>query len=210
MRKAAWGAILLGVFALSLASPIRDLGAWHRPLASVSLIVGYLLVSMDPPEHSIRQRNLLIAGILCSLGSFLLAFMPLGYVANVLARILAVGTIALPVWLAAGVLRPGFIAAAILAAATIVPALDRVGGVATSTHAYVAALTVWGVAAMMHNPAVLKLGERKPPRVVVASNIVTYTPEEKARMLARLEKRFRDGDIPEHVYWDKRQEIESR
>lgn len=209
MRKAAWGAILLGVFALTLVSPVRELGAWHRPVSSVSLIAGYLLLSLDPPEHSIRQRNLFIAGILCSLASFLLAFLPLAPVGNVLARVLSIGVVALPVWLVAGPLRAGFFAAAVLALVTIVPALDRAGGFATSTHGYVAALSIWGVAALMHSPTLLAR-EKKPPRVVVASNIVTYTPEEKARIRSRLEKRYRDGEIPEHVYLDQLQELESR
>lgn len=209
MRKAVWGAILLGVFALSLASPIRELGAWHRPVSSIALFVGFLLLSLDPPEHSLRQRRLLIAAFLCVLGSFVLAFLPLPYVANVLARLLAVAVVALPVWLVAGPFRSGFIAAGVLAIATIVPALEETGGYATSLHAYVAALSVWAVAALMHKPTLLTL-EKRPPRIVVASNIVTYTPEDKARALARLEKRYRDGEIEEHVYLDKRQEIESR
>jgi hypothetical protein len=209
MRKAVWGAILLGVFALSLASPVRELGAWHRPVSSIALFVGFLLLSLDPPENSPRQRKLFIAAFVCVLGSFVLAFLDLPYVANVLARILAVAVVALPVWLVAGPFRSGFIAAGVLALATIVPALEETGGYATSLHAYVAALSVFGVAALMHKPTLLAF-EKKPPRVVVASNIVTYTPEEKARALERLEKRYRQGDMPEHVYLDKRQEIESR
>jgi hypothetical protein len=209
MRKAVWGAILLGVFALSLASPIRELGAWHRPVSSIALFVGFLLLSLDPPEASTRQRKLFIAAFICVLGSFVLAFLPLPYVANVLARLLAVAVVALPVWLVAGPFRSGFIAAGVLAVATIIPALEQTGGYATSLHAYVAALSVFGVAALMHKPTIF-LMEKKPARVVVASNIVTYTPEEKARALARLEKRYRDGELEEHVYLDKRQEIESR
>lgn len=209
MRKAVWGAILLGVFALTLASPIRELGAWHRPISSIALFVGFLLLSFDPPEHSTRQRNLFIAAFVCVLGSFLLAFLELPYVANVLSRLLAVAVVALPVWLVAGPFRSGFIAAGVLALATILPALEETGGYATSLHAYVAAASVFGVAALMHKPTLLTF-EKKAPRIVVASNIVTYTPEEKARALARLEKRFRDGELEEHVYLDKRQEIESR
>lgn len=209
MRKAVWGAILLGVFALSLASPIRELGAWHRPLSSIALFVGFLLLSLDPPETSPRQRKLFIAAFVCVLASFLLAFLPLPYVANVFARLLAVAVVALPVWLVAGPFRSGFIAAAVLAIATIIPVLEDTGGYATSLHAYVAALSVFGVAALMHKPTLLSF-EKKPARIVVASNIVTYTPEEKARALARLEKRYRDGELEEHVYLDKRQEIESK
>ena len=209
MRKAVWGAILLGVFALSLASPIRELGAWHRPLSSIALFVGFLLLSFDPPVQSPLQRKLFIAAFVCVLGSFLLAFLELPYVASVLSRLLAVAVVALPVWLVAGPFRSGFIAAGVLAIATIIPALEATGGYATSLHAYVAALSVWGVAALLHKPTIF-LMEKKPARIVVASNIVTYTPEEKARALARLEKRYRDGEMPEHVYLDKRQEIESR
>lgn len=209
MRKAVWGAILLGVFALTLAWPIRDAGAWHRPISSIALIVGFLLLSLDPPEHSKRQRQLFIAAILCSLGSFMLAFLDLPYVGTVLSRILAMAVVALPVWLVAGPFRAGFIAAGVLALASILIPPDS-HGAATSTHAYVAGASVLLVAAMLHNPAVLKLGGRKPPRRVVASNIVTYTPDQKARALERLEARYRAGDMPEHVYLDKRQELESR
>lgn len=209
MRKAVWGAILLGVFALSLASPIRELGTWHRPVSSIALFVGFLLLSLDPPESSQRQRKLFIAAFICVLASFLLAFLDLPYAANVLSRLLAVAVVALPVWLVAGPFRSGFIAAGVLAIITILPALEETGGYATSLHAYVAALSVFAVAALMHKPTLLAF-EKKPARIVVASNIVTYTPEEKARALARLEQRFRDGDLEEHVYLDKRQEIESK
>lgn len=207
MRKATLGALLLGIFALTLVSPLRELGSWHRPLGSLTLIGGYLLLSLDPPEASKRQRDLFIAGILCSVASFALAFLPLAYVGNVAARVLAVGVIALPVWLVAGPLRAGFVAAGVLALVTIVPQLDAAGGIATSTHGYVAALSIWGVAVLLHRPA---LGAKKPPRVVVASNIVTLTPDEKARALANLEKRYQAGEIAEHVYLDKKQELESR
>jgi len=169
------------------------------------------LVSLDPPEASKRQRDLLIAGIVCSIAAFLLAFLPLPSIANVLARLLAVAVVALPLWLAAGWARSGFLAAGVLALATIAPALERTGGYATSLHAYVAALSAFAVALLLYRPdlAVGK-GERQRPRVVVASNIVTLSAAEKEAALARVEKRFRDGEIPEHKYWDLRQEIESR
>ena len=50
----------------------------------------------------------------------------------------------------------------------------------------------------------------KPARVVVARDVVFLSPEEKAARLAELDRRFQAGEIPEHKYWDKRQEIESR
>jgi hypothetical protein len=53
-------------------------------------------------------------------------------------------------------------------------------------------------------------GQKRPPRVVVARDVVFLTPQEKAERLARLERRFEAGEIPEHKYWDLRQEIESR
>jgi hypothetical protein len=211
MRKAVWGAILLGAFALTLVSPIREQGAWHRPLGSISLIAGYILLSLDPPEASQRQRNLVIAGILCSLASFVLAFLPLPYVANVLARLLSVGVIALPLWLAARWFRSGFIAAGVLALATLLPALEEAGGAATSLHGYVAALSAIGTALVLHKINLFtKQGSGRPPRVVTARDVVFLSPEEKAERLAALEKRFQAGEIPEHKYWDRRQEIESR
>lgn len=212
MRKAVWGAAALAVWMVNLGWPLRDLPtpwtAVHR-LFGVLLLVGYLLLSLDPPEASLRQRKLFIAGILCGIGSFLLAFLDLPYVANVLSRLLAVAVVALPLWLAAGVLRPGFLAAGILALASIVPALERAGGVATSLHAYVGALSVAGVAVLLHNPQAFTRGEKKPPRLVVASNIVSLTPEQKAKALADLERRYRAGEMPEHVYLDKRQELDA-
>lgn len=213
MRKAVWGAILLGVFAVSTVSPIREVPVLHQVLG-LGLLGGYLLVSMDPPEHSKRQRDLFIAGILCSVASFLLIIL-LGPAVQPLGRALSVAAVALPVWLVAGPLRAGFIAAGILALVTFVPALADGGGYATSTHGYIAALSVWAVAALLHRPDLVPTAaggrrERKPPRIVTARDVVFLTPEEKAERLARLEKRFQAGEIPEHKYWDLRQEIESR
>lgn len=209
VRKAAWGAVSLGVWALSFGSPIREVPLLHQVLG-IALLVGYLLVSLDPPEPSKRQRDLLIAGIVCSIASFLIVVVGSAPPFIVVARILAVAVAALPLWLAAGPARYGFVAAGALAAVTIVQALEAVGGYATSLHAYVAALSAFAVAVMLHKPHFLARGDRKPPRMVVASNIVTLTPEEKAAALARIERRWRDGEIPEHKYWDLRQELESR
>lgn len=208
MRKNVWGAIALGVFALSTASPIREVPWLHRILG-LSLLAGYLLLSYDPPTQDARQRKLLLFGIGASVLAFLIAFAPLPEVVNPLARILAVASIALPLWLVAGHARYGFVAAGAIALVTGIPAVESAGGYATSVHAYVAAGSAFWVAAMMHNPALMTL-DRKRPRVVVASNVVTYTPQEKEKALARLEKRYRDGELPEHVYLDKRQEIDSR
>ena len=207
MRKAVWGAILLGVFALSIASPIREIPALHRVLGLASL-AGYLLLSFDPPVATPLQRKLLLAGIACAVASFLLAFLPLPTIVDPLVRVLAVATIALPLWLVAGMLRYGFVAAA---AVGLVMGFPAVGAslVLASLHAYIAGLCAFSVAALMHKPSLLAF-EKRPARIVVGSNIVTYTPEDKARALARLEERYRKGDLEEHVYLDKRQEIESR
>ncbi|MEK6976480.1 MAG: hypothetical protein AABY18_09085 [Candidatus Thermoplasmatota archaeon] len=208
MRKATWGALLLGVFALSTGSPIREELALHRILG-LSLFGAYLLFSYDPPTTDPRQRRLLLAGIGASVLSFLIAFAPLPDAVIVAARFLAVVAIALPVWLVAGPARYGFVAAATVALFTAVPAVSDAGIYATSVHAYIAAASALAVAALIHRPTVF-MAEKKVPRIVVASNIVTYTPEEKARALARLDKRYRDGELEEHVYLDKRQELESR
>lgn len=205
MRKATWGAILLGVFALTLGSPVRDVAVLHRVL-SLSGLAAYLLLSYDPPVATPLQRRLLLAGVVCALVTFLLALAPLPAALSPVIRVLAVATVALPLWLVAGPVRYGFAAAGALALFTGLAS----GPYATSVHAYVAAACAFAVAALMHRPALLAMGERKPPRIVVASNIVTLTPEEKAEALARVERRFRDGEIPEHKYWDLRQEIESR
>jgi hypothetical protein len=210
MRKATWGAIALGVFALTFGSPVREVRLAHSFL-SLAGLAGYLLLSFDPPVADLRRfRQFLIAGVIASLASFVLAVTGAPYPLDVLARVLAVGTVALPLWLVARPPQFVFVAAGALALVTAIPALASAGGYATSVHAYVAALGALWVAWAIHSPASMPGQARKPPRMVVASNIVTYTPEEKARALARIEKRFQAGEIPEHKYWDLRQEIESR
>lgn len=208
MRKATWGAIALGVFALTFGSPVRDVLSLHRIL-SLTGLVGYLLLSFDPPTSDPRQRKLLLAGIATAVASFLIAFAPLPEPVNVIARVLAVATVALPLWLVAGPARYGFVAAGALALFTLVPTVADAGSYATSVHAYVAAASAFVAAALVHKPTLLSL-DRKPPRVVVASNIVTLNEDQKAKALARLEKRYRDGELEEHVYLDKRQELEER
>lgn len=209
MRKATWGTMALGLWALSLGYPIDGgLDLLHRVMG-IFLLIGYLLISMDPPEQSKRQRDLFIAGIVCSIASFLLAFA--GVQALLFAaRVLAVAVAALPLWLVAGPVRSGFIAAGILALATVVPQMETAGPVVVSLYAYVLAFSAFSVAALFERPALLSKGDRKPPRIVTARDVVFLTPEEKAERLARLEKRFQAGEIPEHKYWDLRQEIESR
>ncbi|MFA5943386.1 MAG: hypothetical protein WC876_02850 [Candidatus Thermoplasmatota archaeon] len=209
VRKATWGAILLGVFALTLGSPIRDIPALHRVLGLASL-GGYLLVSYDPPVAGPLQRKLVLAGVGAAVVTFLLAFAPLPTVVSPFIRVLAVATVALPVWLVARPPQFAFVAAAALALATAIPVLSNAGGYATSTHAYVAAAGAFWMAWAIHTPWAIPGQARKPPRRVVASNIVTLSPAEKTAALARIEKRYRDGEIPEHKYWDLRQEIESR
>lgn len=209
MRKAVWGAAALAVSALSFGTPVREIPFLHRIIGLFGL-VGYLLLSFDPPERSVRFRNLMLAGIICSVVAVLLVSSTSLPPVVVLARLLGIASVALPLWLSAGPMRSGFIAAGVLALVTIVDALEQVGGVATSLHAYVLFVTALLVGARMHNPALFTPGEKKPPRVVVASNIVTLTPEQKAKALARLERQFAAGEMPEHVYLDKRQELESR
>ncbi|HUR25334.1 MAG TPA: hypothetical protein VM327_04885 [Candidatus Thermoplasmatota archaeon] len=208
MRKATWGAIALGVFALMFGSPIRDIRMLHS-LLSLAGLAGYLLLSWDPPSSDVRFRKFLLAGVIASVAAFILAFSGAPYPLDVVARILAVATVALPLWLVARPPQFVFVAAAALAFATVLPALSAAGGYATSTHAYVAAAGAFWVAWLIHNPMAIP-GQKKPPRVVTAHDVVFLSPQEKAERLAALEKRFQAGEIPEHKYWDKRQEIESR
>lgn len=208
MRKATWGAVALGVFALTFGSPIRDVRMLHS-LLSLAGLAGYVLLSMDPPTSHPRWRQFLIAGVIASLAAFVLAFSGAPYPLDVVARVLAVATVALPLWLLARPPQFVFVAAAALALATVIPALADAGGYATSTHAYVAAAGAFWVAWLIHDPMAMP-GSRRPPRVVTAHDIVFLSPEEKADRLAALEARFKAGEIPEHKYWDKRQEIESR
>jgi hypothetical protein len=208
VRKAVWGTIALGVSALAFGTPLREDPVMHRVVGLFSL-VGYILISLDPPVATVQQRNLMIGGVIASVIAVLLFSTGVSGPVAVLGRLFSVASLALPVWLFAGPMRSGFIASAVLAAVTIVDALENAGGVATSLYAYVAALSCWGVAVLMVKPALLTPGDKKPPRVVVASNIVSLSPAEKERALARLEARFRNGEIPEHVYLDKKQELES-
>ena len=208
MRKATWGAIALAVFALSTGSPIREADLLHRILG-LGLLAGYILLSMDPPTSHPRFRHLLIAGVIASFASFILAFGGAPYPLDAVARILAVASVALPLWLVARPPQFVFVAAGALALATAVPALSDAGGYATSLHSFVAAAGALWVAWLIHNPSAVP-GQKKPPRIVTAHDVVFLTPEEKAERIARLEKRFQAGEIPEHKYWDLRQEIESR
>jgi hypothetical protein len=211
MRKAAWGAIALGVFALTFGSPVRDARPLHS-LLSLAGLAGYLLLSFDPPVADLQRfRQLLGAGVGVGAASFILVTTGAPYPLDGVARVLAIATVALPLWLVARPPQFVFVAAGALALATVLPALRDVTGYATSTHAYVAAAGAWWVAWLIHNPSAIPgTGQKRPPRVVVARDVVFLTPEEKARRLARLEKRFQAGEIPEHKYWDLRQEIESR
>lgn len=210
MRKATWGAIALAILALHFASPVRDVPAL-RTLASLGGLAGYVLLSLEPPVADRRYRSFLIAGIVAGLVGFLIT-VPAGdppYLFGILARVAAVGSVAFPLWL---VVRPPqfvFVAAAALAVATVVPSINDAGGLATSMHAYLAMAGALWVAWLIHNPSAIP-GQKKPPRIVTARDVVFLSPEEKADRLAALEARFQAGEIPEHKYWDKRQEIESR
>jgi len=208
MRKATWGAIAIGVFALSTGSPIREIPILHRILG-LGLLAGYLLLSFDPPTSDARFRKFLIAGVVASLASFILAFGGAPYPLDAVARVLAVASAALPLWLVARPPQFLFVAAGALALATAIPALSDAGGSATSLHSFAAAAGAFWVAWLIHDPSAIP-GQKKPPRVVTARDVVFLSPEEKAERLAALEKRFQAGEIPEHKYWDKRQEIESR
>jgi hypothetical protein len=208
MRKATWGAIALGIFALSTGSPIRDIDVLHRILG-LGLLAGYILLSMDPPTSHPRFRQLLIAGIIASFASFILAFGGAPYPLDAVARVLAMASVALPLWFVARPPQFVFVAAGALALATVIPDLSEAGGYATSLHSFVAAVGALWVAWLIHDPTAMP-GQKKPPRIVTAHDIVFLSPEEKADRLAALEARFQAGEIPEHKYWDKRQEIESR
>lgn len=211
MRLAAWGALSLGLFALTFGSPVREVLPLHGIL-SLGGIAGYLLLSFDPLYRDLRHRRFLVAGAVCALVSFVLVVS--GSATNpvivLLARVLAVATVALPLWLEDKAAQFAFVAAGAMAVVTALPGMNA-GKVPTSLHAYLAALAACWVAYRLARPGAMPWsGERKPPRLVVASNIVTLTPQEKAARLARIEKRFRDGEIPEHKYWDLRQELDSR
>ncbi|HUR62801.1 MAG TPA: hypothetical protein VM286_10640 [Candidatus Thermoplasmatota archaeon] len=208
MRKATWGAILLGIFALTFGSPIREVRVLHEILSFAGL-AGYILLSLDPMFAGPRHRAFLIAGVVAGLVSFLLVITGVPGAAFA-ARVLAVATVALPLWLAAGPAQFLFVAAAALALFTALPGVGT-NLYTTSVHAYLAAAGALWTAWRLHAPGAMPwTKERKPKRMVVASNIITLTPAEKAARLARIEARYNAGEIPEHKYWDLRQEVESR
>jgi hypothetical protein len=207
MRKATWGALALGLFALTFGSPIRESRLLHS-LVSLAGLAGYVLLSLDPPSADLRRyRQFLIAGVVASLAAFVLAVTAAPFPLDLVARLLAVATVALPLWLVA---RPPQFVFVVAAALALMMGIFTKDLYATSVHAYVAAAGAFWVASGLHSPSTMPGQGRKPPRVVVASNIVTLTAEEKVAALARVEKRYRNGEIPEHKYWDLRQEIESR
>lgn len=208
MRKAVLGAIALAVFALTFGSPIREMRSIHG-VVSLAGLAGYLLLSFDPPVASPRQRQFLIAGVVASLAAFILVVSGTPYPANLVARVLAVASVALPLWLVARPPQFAFVAAGALALFSGLPAVADAGPYATSIHSYVAAAAALWVAWVIHSPIREAAAERRP-RIVVAYDVVRLTDEEKAERLAALEKRYRAGELEEHKYWDKRQEIESR
>lgn len=203
MRKATWGAVLLGVDALSFGWPIR--GSALHGVVSLAGLAGYILLFLDPPVASPRQRQMMVAGVVCSLAAFILVVSGTPWPFVLFARALAVASIALPLWLVAQPPRYAFVVAGVLALLGLVTS-DRF---ATSSHAYAAAGGAFWTAWLIHNPMAIP-GQKKPPRVVVGRDVVFLSNEEKEQRLAELEKRFQAGEIPEHKYWDKRQEIESR
>ena len=203
MRKATWGALLLGVDALAFGWPVRSSPV--HGLVSLAGLAGYLLLFVDPPVASPRQRQFMVAGIVCSLAGFILIVSSAPFPFILVARLLAVAGISLPLWLVAQPPRYAFVVAGVLALLGLVTADIY----ATSSHAYVASAGALWVAWLLHHPLSIP-GPKKPARVVTARDVVFLSPEEKAERLAALEKRFKAGEIPEHKYWDKRQEIESR
>lgn len=212
MRKAVWGVLSLALFALTLGHPIRNTPGVHSVLA-LSGLAGYLLLSYFPPSADPRLRKFLIAGALAGLASFILVITSQGTPIPpilVLARVLGVASVALPLWLVARPPQFAFVAAGAIALFTIVDAVEKAGPYAMSVHAYVACAGALWVAWLVENPTPAAGQRSQKPRIVVAYDVQRLTEEEKAERIAALEKRFRAGELEEHKYWDKRQEIESR
>lgn len=216
MRKASWGALGLALFAVATMRPVAVNASLHGIL-SFGALAGYILLSLDPPTVHARQRAMMIAGVVAGLASFVLvqlvthATLPNLAVQLLLggADLLAVAVVALPLWLANRPAQPLFAAAAAAAFMALFLQPGWLGpadlgsvaafGLCAGTAAWTAYIFEYPRAAAGHRP-----------RIVVAYDVVPLTGEEKAERLARLEKRFRAGEIPEHKYWDLRQEIESK
>src|ERR1051325_10050108 len=132
MRKATWRGLPLGLFALTFGSPVRESQALHG-LVSLAGLAGYILLSLDPPVATPRQRMLLVAGAVCSIAAFLLVVSGPPLPVLVAARVLAVATVALPLWLVARPPQFAFVAAGAIALLT--PLLH--GAYPPRLHAYV-------------------------------------------------------------------------
>jgi hypothetical protein len=209
MRKAALAALLLAALALSFGSPAREIGPLHQAL-SLAGLAGYVLLGLYPPAEPSLQRRFLVAGAVAGLAAFLLVILAVASPGRELARALAVAAVALPLWPSAGPARGLFGAAALLALLGLVPAWPD-HPVAASLHAYAAAAAAgWVAARVDRGQASGGRRRRAPVQVLGAPSGIRLSPEERAERRRRVEERFRRGEIPEHVYWDQLQELESR
>src|ERR1051326_7240682 len=107
MRRAALGALLLGVFAFTFGSPLREFLPLHG-LVSLAGLAGYIVLALDPGLAGKRERGFLVAGAGAGLCSFLLVVTATPG-ATLVARVLAVATVALPLWLLAGAAQFAFV-----------------------------------------------------------------------------------------------------
>jgi hypothetical protein len=207
VRLAAWGAAALAVNAVSYLPPIRET-VFHSIL-SLFGFAGYLLLSFDPPVRTRLQFRFLVAGAIVGVAGFLAVSQSWHVVAHAFGSGCAVAFLALPLWLFARSERFVFVAAGAVAVAA--KFLDGTAGELASYAGFGAAALATALCAMrLANPGGTVIPARKPPRMVWGRDIMTLTDDQKAQRLAALDARFEAGEIPEHVYWDRRQEIESR
>jgi hypothetical protein len=232
-RKAVLAAVLLGAGALLALAGLHAAGTPSRVLGGLGSVVGLaglLVLSRDAIAQDARQRRLLLLTFVAALGTWF-AGQPgpdVGGAAPGTVLLLGVGLlcglafVGLPLWLlAARVERALLVACAAVAAVAATASVLLAGAPGVQGRLVlsfrVAAWAAYGGSAGVAWLVAYRLWSgtgigrtRKPPRLVVASNIVQWTPEQKARRLAELEARFAAGELAEHDYWDRRQEIESR
>jgi hypothetical protein len=219
VRKAVQAAALLGASAfLHLAS--HQSSPLFAPVlfiaAAAAALAGFWFLLRDPVMSNPSQRGLLIAAIVAALSTWLLPLVP--GIASWLARTLTLlGTMAfllLPTWLLARRERWVGLACAVVGAALgvgIVTATPSVQGALADAQSFImlggTAAASWILAWRLH-----RRGEAAPRKkhVAIAWNPERMSKAERDRRAAKLEARYRSGEIPEHEYLDRLQELDDR
>lgn len=226
VRKAVPAAALLGAsaFLFLLASTLPALGAVGI-LGSVAGFAGFWFLLRDSIMADPRQRGFLIAAGLAGLVTILVGFSgaPPPPWLRTIVLVCTIAFVALPLWLLARLERFVHVVAAAFTVA--LGALWMYGAGTPSGDAVVsvdmaatlqpfcalggAALGTWLLALRLMRPLAASGSTTRRANVAIAWNPPTLSEGERGRRLARLESQYRRGEIPEHEYLDRRQELES-